>query len=218
MNEEALDRKYNALIDHLIETGMLKTSTIIRAFRRAQRYKFTPEEYMGISNEDTPIQIAVDSTISQPSTVAVMLEELNPKSGEKVLEIGTGSGWQAAILSFCVGAKGKVVTVEIDKEVFKSAQRNINKFDVDNIAIVNDDGAEGYPKESPYDKIIFTAALPERPITVMKQLKIGGILIAPVGDYPQTMVVLTKISDSKYGEKDINSFLFVQIKRAGSTK
>lgn len=216
MDEEELSSRYAALIDYLIEIGALKTDSITEAFRKALRYKFVPEECISMSSDDIPLPIARGSTISQPSTVAVMLEELNPKSGEKVLEIGTGSGWQAAILSFCVGKKGKVITIEIDKAVFEFAQRNIHKFDINNIDIVNDDGADGYPKEAPYGKIIFTAALPEIPVKVMKQLKIGGKLIAPVGRYSQTMVVLTKISDNKYEEKDIGSFLFVPIKRSGA--
>jgi protein-L-isoaspartate(D-aspartate) O-methyltransferase len=213
MDEEELSNKYDYLINRLIEGGVLKTLSIIEAFRKALRYKFVREGYLDMAHLDIPLPIGIDSTISQPSTVATMLEELSPKEGEKILEIGTASGWQATILSFCVGDKGKVVTIEINKEISEFGKHNIERFNVKNVEVINADGADGYKSGAPYDKIIFTAALPKIKKRILMQLKVGGKLIAPVGEYLQTMVVITRTSENKFVRKRTGSFLFVPIKR-----
>ncbi len=217
MDRGELSRNYALLVGDLIKRGLLKTKNIIDAFKMAVRYEFIPKEYLELAHEDTPLPIAQGSTISQPSTVAIMLEELDPLPGEKVLEIGTGSGWQTAILSFCVAGRGKVITIEIDKDVFEFAKRNISKFKVENIVAINADGAEGHQKGGPYDKIIFTAAIPEIPLKVLGQLKVGGKLLAPVGENLQAMISVTKTAANKYDQKDMGLFIFVPIRRQGLT-
>lgn len=213
MDENKLGSKYSDLVNGLVERGVLKSKTLIGAFRKAPRYMFIPEEYIRLADIDIPLPIAGGSTISQPSTVAIMLEELAPERGDRVLEIGTGSGWETAILSFCVGPKGRVISVEIDKTICEFARNNISKLKIRNAKLVCADGSKGYGKEAPYDRIIFTAALPDVPNDAMKQLKVHGRLIAPVGAILQEMVVINRISRDEYAKREIGTFVFVPIKK-----
>jgi protein-L-isoaspartate(D-aspartate) O-methyltransferase len=213
MNEKELNERKKRLIENLISIGALKTPKIIEAFRKIPRHEFVPENLIDSAYEDIALPIVKNATISQPYTVAVMTEALEPKIGEKILEIGAGSGWQACILAYCVGEKGKVITMEIDEDVFNFAKRNIEKFGINNIKLILGDGSAGYEREAPFDKIIYTAAVPKIPKIILKQLKVGGRIIAPIGSvFEQTMTVIDKVSENKFEEKYLGSFLFVPLK------
>jgi len=193
--------------------GALKTPTIIEAFRKIPRHKFILKDYLRHAYNDIPLPTLHGQTISQPYTVAIMTEALDPRPREKILEIGSGSGYQAALLAHCVGPKGKVITVELEPDLVEFSKNNIKKVKLNNINIINWDGKKGYKKESPYDKCMITAACKEIPKSVIKQVKIGGRIVAPVNDFfGQRMIVLDKLSDKKFEKKDLGSFVFVPLR------
>jgi protein-L-isoaspartate(D-aspartate) O-methyltransferase len=202
------------LIERLIASGALKTKRIIEAFRKVPRHLFVTEEYLKSAYLDVALPTIDDSTISQPTTVAIMTEALAPKKGEKILEVGTGSGWQACILAYCVGEKGKVITIDINPELVKFAKENIKKVGFKNIEVIMGDGSLGYEEEKPYSKIIITAACSSVPEPLIDQLKVGGKLVAPLGDlYSQKLIVLTKRSKGKTEIKELpGEFVFVPLK------
>jgi len=211
-----LDKEKKELIEYMVRSKVLKTPKIIDAFEKIPRHKFVPEDYISSAYMDFALPTLKDSTISQPSTVAIMTEALDPKEGEKVLEIGTGSGWQACLLAHCVGEKGKVVTIEYDKDLAEFGRENIIKFEFNNIEAVVGDGSVGYDKEAPYDKIIFTCAVPSIPKSVLDQLKIGGRIVAPVGSIEvQRMVAIDKTGKDEFAETEIESLSFAFVKLKG---
>lgn len=199
------------LIDSLIEDGWLKTASIIKAFRAIDRKDFVREEMKDLSEINEAMFIGHNQTISQPLTVAFMMEELQPKLGDKILDIGSGSGWTTALLAHIVGLKGKVIAVEIIKELKEFGEKNASKYNFvkSKIAIfIEGDGSLGYQKESPFDNILASASAKEIPQSWRKQLKIGGRIVAPVG---QSIWVLEKQSDQKFKETEHQGFVFVPL-------
>jgi len=181
---------------------------VISAFEKIKREDFCIEEYKNEAYEDTPLPIPAGQTISQPTTVVMMLDALELNENDNVLEIGAGSGYNAALLGE-ICRKGKVVSIEFIKELADFAKENIRKSGLKNVKIVQADGTKGYPKDAPYTKIICTAAIPEIPQEWIGQLKENGIIIAPVGpQYTQTMIKLKK---TKKGNEvtELGEFIFV---------
>lgn len=210
--EDFYDRK-RSLLDYLVASEFLKTKNIIDAFSSVPRHNFVIQRQMEFAYDDIALPVLNDSTLSQPSTVASMLELLQPRVGENVLEIGTGSGWEACLISNCVGDKGKVVTLEIETPLYELAKQNIERMNVKNIKLINGDGSIGYNNDAPYDKIIYAVGIPEITPQILVQLKDGGRLVAPVGNKTmQTMKVVDKISEKKYESKDNGTFRFVPLK------
>jgi protein-L-isoaspartate(D-aspartate) O-methyltransferase len=201
------------LVKHLVSVGALKTPRIIEAFKKTPRHLFIRKDYLNHAYDDIPLPTYQGQTISQPYTVAIMTESLTPKPGEKILEIGAGSGYQAAIIGRCVGTKGKVITIELESNLVEISRKNINKVKLKNIKVICGDGKLGYSKEAPYDKCIITAACDEIPKSVIKQVKIGGRIVAPVNDFlGQKMLVIDKISDNGFKKQDLGSFVFVPLR------
>lgn len=143
-----LVKEKDKLINKLIAEGYLKTDAVIRAFRKVPRELFVPDEYKEYSYVDEPLPIAEGQTISQPLTVAVMTEELDIKPRQKILEIGTGSGYQTALLAEVVGETGKIVTVERIPKLAGEAKTRLEKLGYKNIEFVTGDGTLGYKKEN----------------------------------------------------------------------
>jgi protein-L-isoaspartate(D-aspartate) O-methyltransferase len=143
----------------------------------------------------------------------LMTQALELKEGQKVLEVGAGSGWQAAIIARIIGKNGKVITTEIIPELAEFAKNNIKKAKIKNVDVINYDGSQGYKKEAPYDRIIITAACPKIPPPIIEQLKTGGILVAPVGSlvFGQDMFKLRKTSSGIQTES-LGCFVFVPLK------
>lgn len=201
------------LVKSLVSLGVLKTPRIIRAFLNVPRHLFVPKEQLPYAYTDVALPTLKGSTISQPYTVAVMTEALQPKEGDKILEVGAGSGWQAAILAYCVGQRGKVITVEIDEDLVKFAKVNLKKVKIENVVVIHGDGGLGYPKEAPYDGCIITAACPEIPPPIVEQTKVNGRIVAPVGTvWEQRMIVAVKERNGKLRKKDLGPFVFVPMK------
>lgn len=206
----ALDEN-DKLIQGIRYLEYLKSKNIEDALRKYRREFFVPENCRQLAYRDFPISIGFNQTISQPSTVVAMTEALEIKPGEKVLEIGTGSGWQSAILSYLVGEKGHVYTIEILEELAEFARENLNKVGIKNVEVVVKDGSLGLNEKAPFDKIIVTAACPDVPKPLLDQLRVGGIMVIPVGNlYLQEMYVVKKLKD-KIEKKSIGSFMFVPL-------
>lgn len=223
--------EYENLIDSLIKDGYLRTPEIIEAFKAIDRADFVPEECRGDACVNAPLPIGFNQTISQPLTVAFMLELLEPKAGEKILEIGAGSGWQTAILAYVVGksqsanrhssddkrfaisdSPGKVIAIERIPELKEFGEKNIVKYNFIEkgiVQVIKADGSRGYRKEAPYDKIIAGAASAgDVPYFWKSQLKIGGRIVSPVD---QNIVAIDKIGKNKYSQKEYFGFSFVPL-------
>lgn len=169
---------------------------VLQAMRHVPRHLFVPEAYREFAYQNRPLPIGYQQTISQPFVVAYMTQLLDLKSGEKVLEIGTGSGYQAAVLSEITP---HVYTIEIVEELGTQARTLFKSLGYTTIKTKIGDGYQGWTKYAPFDAIILTAAPPEIPQPLIDQLKPGGVLIAPVGSSGQTQM-LTKVTKSQDGK------------------
>ncbi|MDO8655589.1 MAG: protein-L-isoaspartate O-methyltransferase [bacterium] len=170
----------NKLADLLTRGSVLKTQVIIEAFSHVDRKDFVPSEFQEYAYGDYPLPIAKKQTISQPATVAFMLELLQPKQGEKILDVGSGSGWTTALLAFCVGKEGKVFGMERVSELVAFGRKNVKKYAFPQATISQAEKTLGFVKEAPFDKILVSAAAQRFPEELLSQLKEGGILVIPV--------------------------------------
>lgn len=200
------------MIKDLIDRNALKSKKIIDAFRKVPRFDFVPEKYISSFAGDYPLPINHGQTISQPYTVAILLETLNPEKNEKILEIGTGSGWTAGLIGCIVGEKGKVVSIDIFEDLIEFAKENIEKTKLKNIVLIHGDGKQGYGKESPYDRVIIHAACDNIPKKIIEQTKIGGTIVAPVNAFLAQKLMIFKKRKNKLEGKSLGSFLFVPLR------
>ncbi len=184
---------------------------IIKAFKKIKRENFIPKSLINEAYEDRPLSIDYNATISQPSTIVIMLQALELKKNDKVLEIGTGSGYNASLIAELV-KPGIVYTIEIMKELAKFAENNLKKANIKNVKIFNVDGSKGLQEYQPYNKIVFTAACKEIPYNLLDQLKENGILLTPVGLYQQKMLKLIKRKEG-VEIQSLGDFLFVPLKQ-----
>jgi len=175
-----------SLVDSLVFKGYLKTPRIQKAFQKIKRIDFLPEEFKYLAEVDEALPIGRGQTISQPSVVAFMMELLQPKEGDKILDVGSGSGWTTALLASIVGEKGKVIGVELIPELKEFGERNVAKYNFIEKGIVEficADGSQGYKTAAPYDKILVSAAARERvPLALKEQLKQEGRIVIPIGN------------------------------------
>ncbi len=197
------------LIEYWQNSGLVKDNRLIEAFEEVSREKFIRDEYLEEAYGDYPLPIGMGQTISQPTTVMIMINALELKKNDKVLEVGAGSGYCAAIMSkLCK----KVITTEIIPKLVKFAKDNIKKCKIKNVNVIEWDGSKGYEDEAPYDKIMVTAACPRIPEPLVEQLKYDGIILAPVGSFfGQDMIKMIKEKE-RIITKNIGSFVFVPLK------
>jgi len=222
------------LIDSLIEEGWLKTPRIIEAFKKIKRVDFLPEDMKDLAELNEALPIGYGQTISQPLVVAFMLEQLEPKEGDKILDIGSGSGWTSALLGEIVGGKslsagrqGKVIAIDVIPELVEFGKNNVAKYNFIEKGIVEficADGSKGYKKEAPFDKILCSAAIQDRiPSAWKEQLKtralakrgderssstIGGRIVTPIGS---SIWLFTKKSETEFEEIEYPGFAFVPL-------
>jgi len=209
----------SSLISRLIEKGYLKDELIIKAFKEIKRTDFVPEEIVKskgkdfIANYNAPLSIGYGQTISQPLTVAFMLELLQPKPGDKILDIGSGSGWQTAMLCQLVGPKGFVYAIERIPELKDFGQNNGRKYNFTNTEFICGDGSKGLPDKAPFNKIIAAASAKEMSPAWKEQLERKGRLVAPLN---KSIWLLVKKSKNKFEEKEYPGFVFVPLIKNGN--
>ncbi len=201
----------NFLINNLIKEGYLKTPRIIDAFKKIDRADFVLEEYRGEAYVDAPLSIGHSQTISQPLTVAFMLELLQPEPGDRILDIGFGSGWTTALLAEIVGAKGKIFGIERIAELYEFGKKNVSKYNFIKKGVVEmicADGTRGWESNAPFAKILASASAKELPKAWKKQLKIGGRIVAPV---EWSVWLFIKEEEDKFEEIEYPGFSFVPL-------
>ncbi len=199
--------KRRALVAELRVKG-IKSEKVLEALNKLPRHFFFDTALISHAYEDKAFPIGEGQTISQPYTVAFQTELLDVQAGDKILEIGTGSGYQGSILHL-LGAE--VYTIEYQKKLFEGTQRFLGRLGVE-MNLFYGDGTGGLPAHAPYDKIIVTAGAPVVPEALIQQLKVGGILVIPVGDRKrQAMVKITKISSKDTLREEFEGFAFVPL-------
>ena len=199
------------LIALLQKEGYLKTQSVIGAFQAIDRKDFVPADLADKAYANEALPIGEKQTISQPLVVAFMLEILGVKAGEKILEVGTGSGWKTALLASLVGKDGKIISIERIELLSERAKANLSKYGVVESGVVElvvGDGSRGYPEQAPYDKIIAAAAADKFPEVWKEQLKIGGRIVTPVGN---SIFVVDKITKDSFEQKEYFGFSFVPL-------
>ena len=169
------------LVNNLVREGYIKSDEVKKAFLKVPREIFVPDSLKMRAYVDTPLEIGKGQTISAPHMVAIMCEALDVKKGQKILEIGAGSGYHAAIVAYLVGEKGHVYTIERFEKLAKRSQENLKKTSITNVTVEVGDGSEGFDKYKPYDRIYVTCASPGVPQPLINQLKDSGKLLIPVG-------------------------------------
>lgn len=177
------------MVEHLLKLYDVTDSKVLDAMQKVERHLFVPPAYEDMAYEDTPLPIGHGQTISQPYIVAYMTEALGLTKDDRVLEIGTGSGYQAAILAEL--AK-EVYTIEIIEELADSAFERLERLGYRNIFVKHGDGYEGWPEFAPYDAIMVTAAPNHMPSKLLEQLAVGGRMIVPIGSFFQDLYLVTK--------------------------
>jgi len=193
------------LVDTIIAKG-IKDENVLAAIGKIPRHLFMDSSFLDHAYQDKAFPIAADQTISQPYTVAFQSELLEIEKGHKVLEIGTGSGYQCAVLCE-LGAK--VYSIERQQELFKKTSKFLPKLGYRPKKLIFGDGYKGFPEEAPFDSIIVTAGAPFVPKPLLAQLKIGGRLVIPVGNDVQTMTLFVRKGPKEFVKQEFGDFRFV---------
>ena len=196
------------LVNGLKVEGVLRTPSIIKAFLSVDRVDFVNDDYLDAPYVDQPLSIGFEQTISQPYTVAFMLELLSPQEGELILDVGSGSGWTTALLAQIVGESGRVYGLELVPELVRFGQENLNKYDFSQANIRQASSKLGLPEEAPFDRILVSAGDSEVPSGLLQQLKIGGVLVMPVRD---AIWKIVRTSETKTKIEKFEGFVFVPL-------
>ena len=197
------------MVEQQLRERGIADARVLAAMERVQRHLFVPVPERAAAYADTPLPIGHGQTISQPYIVARMTELLGLRPGDRVLEIGTGSGYQAAVLSEMVGPAGEVDTIEIVTPLGELARETLEREGYRNVHVRIGDGYKGWPEKAPFDAIIVTAAPPEVPRPLLDQLKPGGRIVLPVGEVWQDLRVLTKRPDGTFDIQNVLPVRFV---------
>jgi len=201
--------KTNAeLVRYLIDQGVLKNKSLIEAIRRIDRRDFVLECERDNAYQDYPLPIGHGQTISQPLTVAFMLELLNPQKGDKVLDVGSGCGRTTALLAEMVGLSGKVYGVEIIPELTEMGQTNLKKYQLNQAEIIQAGQEYGLPSKAPFDKILVSASADKIPDELLTQLKPGGTMVIPVKN---SILRIRKNEDNTINTEEFPGFVFVPL-------
>ncbi|WP_375324685.1 protein-L-isoaspartate(D-aspartate) O-methyltransferase [Flagellimonas sp. GZD32] len=203
--------KHRGMRNKLAEVVAAKGITnkqVLEAIKTIPRHLFLDSSFEDHAYQDKAFPIGADQTISQPYTVAFQSELLEVKPGHKILEIGTGSGYQTAVL---LHLKAKVYTIERQQELFKTTSLFFKKMYYRPKKMIFGDGYKGLPEEAPFDGIIVTAGAPEVPRALLSQLKVGGRLVIPVGENEQTMTLFVRKSEKEFEKKELGAFRFVPL-------
>ena len=198
------------MVDRQIRARGVRSRRVLNAMRKVPWEKFIPEDLHSMAYHDSPLPIGARQTISQPYIVALMTESLELHGGEKVLEIGTGSGYAAAVLAEIAG---EVYTIERIEELASRAAAILADCGYANVKVLHSDGTLGLPEQAPFDGIVVTAGAPEVPGSLKRQLKIGGRLVIPVGRHRdlQELLRVTRLAESEYEQEYLTAVRFVPL-------
>jgi len=199
------------LVRSLKEKGVLKAPAIIDALQAVQRSGFVSPEFLEDSGQNEPLPIGYGQTISQPETVIFMLELLQVSERQRVLDVGAGSGWTAALLSQLVGPEETVYAVERIPQLRRFCHENLKRAGIRNVIVAAGDGAKGWPEHAPFDRIHVGAAASEIPPALIDQLAVGGRLVIPVGAYIQELRLIEKTGKRTLHEERFPGFQFVPL-------
>ncbi|MDH4038844.1 MAG: protein-L-isoaspartate(D-aspartate) O-methyltransferase [Candidatus Krumholzibacteria bacterium] len=203
--DEEMTMKRKQMVEKQMERRGITDARVLEALRAVERHRFVPETAQEDAYEDYPLAIGFGQTISQPYIVALMTESIEPKPGDRVLEIGTGSGYQAAVLSLLVK---DVYSIEIVEELGLAAAERLAQLGYDNVHVRVGDGYQGWPEHAPFDAIVVTAAPPEIPQALVDQLAEGGRMVIPVGTSYQELLMVEK-KNGKVSRRVITVVRFV---------
>jgi len=202
------------LVQYMLASGAIKSESVKQAFLAVKRESFMPAHLQSAAYSDEALPIGLGQTISQPSTIATMLELLQVQKGNKVLEIGAGSAYVLALLSELAGEKGKIYGIEILPELKQRAEKILEKCNCKNIKLKVGDGTLGWKEKAPFDRVLISAACPYVPKPLIEQLAENGRIVAPVGDkYTQMMNIIKRIKGQVIKEEFLeNYFVFVPLR------
>jgi len=202
------------LIRRLQDARYIRTDKVRKAMEAVPREEFIPDNVKQYAYVDQPLPIGRGQTISAPHMVAIICEELEIKEGMKILEIGTGFGYNAAVVAEIVGEKGHVYSIERLADLATKARDNLKRTGYsDRVSVIVADGTSGFKEKSPFDRIYVTAGAPDIPEPLKEQLKIGGKLLAPVGqsDFSQELFLVEKKSEGRYKVRSLGGVAFVPL-------
>ena len=205
--EKEFEELRKLLVERLEDIVLNKK--VLNAMRCVPRHRFVPEYEQRAAYTDRPLEISHGQTISAPRMVAIMCEIMELSEGHKVLEIGAGSGYNAAVMAELIGKNGHIYTVERLKPLVDFARKNLEETGYDNVTVLLENGSMGYPRYAPYDRIAVTCAAPSIPEPLLEQLKPGGIMVIPVGDYFQELIRVKKDSNGNIHKKRKGEVIFV---------
>ena len=214
--EREMTEQRDRMVDRQIEKRGIENARVLQALRDVKRHLFVAPEDVTSAYEDHPLPIGHGQTISQPYIVALMTETIDPQPGDRVLEIGTGSGYQAAVLSRLVA---HVYTIEIVDALGTAAKDRLQRLGYANVTVKLGDGYQGWPEHAPFDKIVVTAAPPEIPSALVDQLAAGGRMVVPVGTTFQELLLVEKSKSGEVSKRVITGVRFVpMVKGKSETK
>ena len=206
----SIEKLRQHLVSEQIEARGVRNPLVLAAMRRVPRELFVPKKLRDAAYEDSPLPIGAGQTISQPYIVAFMIEALNLRGGEKVLEIGAGSGYAAAVLAEIAG---EVFTIEQIGQLAEMAATNLEKAGCENVHVRHADGTEGWAGEAPFDAILVSAGAPDIPKSLERQLAVGGHMVIPIGQNPraQELIRVTRVDEDEFEQEDIADVRFVPL-------
>ena len=204
--EVAFAELRNGMVDHQLAVRDIRDRRVLSVMRHVPRHEFVPADLRGLAYSDHPLLIGHDQTISQPYIVALMTQLARPKPDGRALDIGTGSGYQAAVLAELVE---KVYSIEIIRPLADSARERLKRLGYSNVEVICGDGYRGLPEQAPFDVIIVAAAPDHVPEPLVKQLAPGGRMVIPVGRFFQNLLVIKKLSDGTVRKENVAPVAFV---------
>jgi protein-L-isoaspartate(D-aspartate) O-methyltransferase len=207
---ENLSKSRAAMVTHQLLKRGIRSEAVLAAMGRVHRQAFVPRAFCDVAYEDRPLDIGLGQTISQPLVVAMMAEALQLEDSDKILEVGTGSGYAAAVLGEIAG---EVFSVERHEPLAEKARQALAAEGYGNVQVIVGDGSLGLPAEAPFDAIVVTAGGPEIPHSLKRQLKIGGRLVIPVGGTRsfQDLLKITRVSEDKFDQENLGGVRFVPL-------
>lgn len=212
-SEQDMNDQRERMVDRQIEKRGIENPRVLQALRDVKRHLFVPPGEVSEAYEDHPLPIGSGQTISQPYIVALMTESIDPQPTDRVLEVGTGSGYQAAVLSKVVK---EVFSIEIVEALGRDATKRLADLGYDNVTVRIGDGYKGWPEKAPFDKIVVTAAPPEVPQALIDQLAEGGRMVIPVGTAFQELLLIEKKKGGELAKRVITAVRFVPMVKGES--